>query len=244
MHKKLISKAFAKARQQLLSKNGIEPSKTKCASFLSDFLQQCKFQYSTKSLVNHFNAVDNGNEALVIKQPQVVEGLSVFLGYDDYIDFCNDHRDRLDTHQEIKEAISDKQVVIKNNSWLIRNKFMVAVGIIVLIMGALFLWQDAGQQRWMEWQVDHYEEVDFSTVRFNQGQLKLWNETRVKNFKKVSVDCNTMFYNVQGDVQIWYGKNKSGDLDYFTSTGKHPYTQKLVKPITVYMIRKYVCARL
>ncbi len=44
-------------------------------------------------------------------------------------------------------------------------------------------------------------------------------------------------------VRIWYGKNREGELEYFSSQGLHPQTGKTLKPITRYMIEKYICNR-
>lgn len=42
-------------------------------------------------------------------------------------------------------------------------------------------------------------------------------------------------------MNLWYGKNNSGEIEYFTALDKHPKTGKTLKKITDYMIRKYIC---
>ena len=46
---------------------------------------------------------------------------------------------------------------------------------------------------------------------------------------------------MDGSERLWYGKNKNKELEYFTAFGKHPETGKTLKPITKYMIAKYIC---
>lgn len=94
---------------------------------------------------------------------------------------------------------------------------------------------------WMVWNQDHYVEVRFDLEKYNISQLKRCKTERLKNFRKIPVDCNTEFFDSSGKPKIWYGKNAKKTLEYFTSLGLHPETGKTLKPITKYMINKYVC---
>ena len=93
----------------------------------------------------------------------------------------------------------------------------------------------------MVWEKTKYVEVDFEMERYELNQLKLYKSEQIENFKKVSPNCETVFFNEDGEEIIWYGKNKNGELEYFSLYGKHPETGKTLKPITDYMIRKYIC---
>jgi hypothetical protein len=55
------------------------------------------------------------------------------------------------------------------------------------------------------------------------------------------VSCETEFFDSNGEAKIWYGKNRKKELESFTAIGLHPETGKTLDPITVYMIRKYIC---
>ncbi|WP_431135335.1 hypothetical protein [Psychroserpens mesophilus] len=124
------------------------------------------------------------------------------------------------------------------------NKVLLYIGIITLItFGGIstkhILKKEA---RWMIWQEDHYIEVGFDTEKYKLNQLKLYKEERIKNFKKTTPICDTtIFFNEDGSVNIWYGKNRGKELEYFTALGLHPETGKTLKPITQYMIDKYIC---
>ena len=63
----------------------------------------------------------------------------------------------------------------------------------------------------------------------------------INNFHKTTPSCDTVFFNQDTTVRLWYGKNTDGNLEYFTSLGLHPQTNKTLKPITPYMIKKYIC---
>ena len=97
------------------------------------------------------------------------------------------------------------------------------------------------KQRWMVWEGSHYVEVSFDADKYPLSSLKLYNADRIANFKQIVPYCNTIFFNEDGSVNLWYGKSAKGELEYFTSLGKHPETGKTLKAITPYMINKYIC---
>ncbi|WP_339609501.1 hypothetical protein [uncultured Planktosalinus sp.] len=76
-----------------------------------------------------------------------------------------------------------------------------------------------------------------------EGQLKLYNEDRIAHFKKIEADCDTPYRTADGNALVWYGKNKEGALEYFTSHGLHPETGKTLKELTLYMFEKHACSR-
>lgn len=90
----------------------------------------------------------------------------------------------------------------------------------------------------MQWQKDHYELVDcdikglmsFSeTIPIDAHQLQL---------KKIKVDTNTVFFRGNEPVVFYYKVN--GELQYFNQLGNHPETGKALKPISHYIINKYI----
>jgi hypothetical protein len=92
----------------------------------------------------------------------------------------------------------------------------------------------------MQWQNDHYETVDCNVVK--QGIATL-NEVmpineREIHLKRIEVNKESLFFK-NGKPQIWYGKI-NGKMYYFNSYGTNPETGKPLKPITEYMVKKYV----
>lgn len=125
----------------------------------------------------------------------------------------------------------------------IPSRLMSRVGVLVLlIFGSIYIINHAffPKKECMQWQNDHYETVDCNTV--NQGIAAI-NEVvpideREINLQKIEVNKQTPFFK-NGKPLVWYSKIK-GKLYYFNSYGINPETGKPLKPITDYMIKKYV----
>ncbi|CAM3677528.1 hypothetical protein FLGE108171_10155 [Flavobacterium gelidilacus] len=90
----------------------------------------------------------------------------------------------------------------------------------------------------MQWQVDHYEQVDCDVkgiVSFNyvvpidEHQFKL---------KKIEVDSNFIFF--KGKKPIVFYCKVNGKPEFFNQLGKHPETEQVLKEVTPYIIDKYV----
>lgn len=117
------------------------------------------------------------------------------------------------------------------------------IGIVaVLSLASVYVMNQAffPEKQCMQWQKDHYEKVDCNVV--NQGMATI-NEIvpideREINLKKIEVNKETQFFK-NGKPLVWYSKIK-GKLYYFNSCGINPETGKPLKPITEYMINKYV----
>ena len=94
----------------------------------------------------------------------------------------------------------------------------------------------------MVWVKNHYEAVEYDKVKdttevipFNQGVLD--------NFKKITVCDTTAFFRNGNDNHplVWYGKSSNKkEYEYFNQPGLHPETGKILKPITKYIIGKYI----
>ena len=98
----------------------------------------------------------------------------------------------------------------------------------------------------MQWQNDHYEIVDCETTAQSFSSV---NETvplneKLVDFKKVEVHDTTTFF-VNGKPRYWYGKVNKDELEFFNSVGNglHPETGKALKPVSEYIIKKYVTGK-
>jgi hypothetical protein len=230
MHKKIILRAFEKARKEEVKETGVIPSIAKSASRLSDFISEDgNGPFGEKSLRNLYNlAANEDGEHVQIKQPQVVNALCKYLGFDDYAAFLI--RDKVLTPQES---------VNKSTPFTRIHKLFLGVIIgVVMVISLMFY---VNRQRWMIWEENYYVVAPFDAEKVQKGILKLYKEERIANFKRVKPDCNYAFFNEDRSVKIWYGKNTKGGLEYFTGLGKHPKTGKTLKAITAYMIREHIC---
>ena len=93
----------------------------------------------------------------------------------------------------------------------------------------------------MTWKTDHYEAIccDEQPLGFVHGVSTIpRDEKTLLHMRKIKADKNTSFF-VNEKPVIWY-KRKGDILECFTSPGLHPETGETLKPITRYMIEKYL----
>ena len=92
----------------------------------------------------------------------------------------------------------------------------------------------------MQWQNDRYVEVTCETkaVGFVDMYSLLPAKEEMLHFRKIQV-CDTTTFFRQNKPVVWYSKcNKQ--LEFFNGPGFNPENGKALKPITQYMIDKYV----
>lgn len=225
MYKEVVLQAFEKAKEDIPGRS----NKTNRSEHISTvLLDNFKYQISGKTLRNLYDQSVNSNlkEDISINS-NYVQNLCLYLGYKDYRTFL----------------MANPENTLSNDHWLldfIKKNWTVLLIFVLTIIIVLSI-TTFNQQRWMIWEDTHYVEVDFDAEKYSLSQLKIYNPNRIDNFQKVIPDCKTSFFNADDTVNLWYGKNNSGDLEYFTSLAKHPETGKTLKEITVYMIRKYIC---
>lgn len=232
MNKILIIKAFEKARIKKQAEGLKKPSQTELSEELSNFIDENEgFKLGERSFRDYYNEANKllGKESdISIKQLSVINGLCKYLDFDNYHTFLDSIE--VDKNKSKVKTVKD----------LLNSNKVVLIIISMLFIGVL-IYNSATRQRWMVWQEDHYVEVKFDPEKYDINQLKLYKEERIKFFKKVDVTCDTLFFNKDNSVRFWYGKNNSKKLEYFSALGLHPETGKTLKPITQYMIDKYIC---
>ncbi len=237
MHKELILLAFQKGMLSLEEKGMAAPSKSAIAELLSDHIDvEYTFQFGERRLRDYYNAAIK-EEEIEIKQQAVRDGLSHYLGYNSFEDWLLRTK-RLEIEEE-KSTEETKNSLFFLLNFLRRNRttLIIAVsGVIILLMIRTFF-----SEKWMMWEGDQFVETEFDGHKVESGQLLLFNEIQMHRFKRIAPNCDTRFFDVNGNAQLWYGKNSKGKLEFFTDLGKHPETGKTLRPITRYMIEKYVC---
>lgn len=96
------------------------------------------------------------------------------------------------------------------------------------------------QKECMQWQEDRYVEVDCQseTSNFYSSSSVIPYDESTSKLKKLTVTDTTTFFN--GDKAIiWYSK-VNGYPEFFNGPGFHPATGKGLRPVTDYIIDKYV----
>lgn len=115
----------------------------------------------------------------------------------------------------------------------------------ILMLLIIFLVSAYGAQQFispkkecMQWQKDHYELVDCSIAGLGiMNEIKPTAEEELK-LKKIEVSMQTRFFQKNKAI-VWYCKN-NGKQEYFNSAGFHPENGKPLKPISRYIIDKYI----
>jgi len=266
MHKEVILRAFNKAKEEEITETGIVPSTNKCAARLSLIIEEenTNFTYHKKSLYKLYKmALIESDDDIGIKQPQVVHTLCVYLGFENYEDFVLLTKSKrssegddeggfpIQIESKSNENGSETSSAFTNNTLNssggsggktiavnLKMKVFISVGIVAIL--AIVIITGVNKQKWMVWEGTHYVEANFDATKVQNGTLKLYKEDRIENFRRIEPDSTYTFFNKNGSVRLWYGKNSQGDLEYFTDLGLHPETGKTLKPITQYMINKYI----
>ena len=94
----------------------------------------------------------------------------------------------------------------------------------------------------MVWTNNHYEAVELGKMS-NTNDIIPIDQNVLDNFRKIAVcDTTNFFKNGNEDKPlVWYGKDpKTKKYEYFNQPGIHPITGKTLKPITEYIIEKYI----
>lgn len=120
------------------------------------------------------------------------------------------------------------------------TRIYLIVGVIILGLGLFFVFF-LPKNGCMQWSNDHYEVVDCDSKTQGFGminQVELLDENLV-NLKKVNVTDSTVFFDKNGDAIIWYAKTVNG-IDFFNGHGRHPENNKALKPVTPYILKKYL----
>lgn len=237
MKKKLFQEVFKKAENQCgnNTKHGLSSHLERV------FSDDLKFSVSKITFIRYYEKyIENDSNNPNNPSSDLLNKISEYLGYNNYEDFVSKN-----SQQNVKENITiylgeDSKKLSVFKTFIQKNRVsIISVGSLLLI--GFIVFNSINQQRWMVWETDHYEEVKFDAKKYNLGQLKLYDEERINDLKKITPDCDTHFFGSNGEVKVWYGKNINKELEYFTAFGLHPETGKTLAPITVYMIRKYIC---
>ena len=215
MYDTLIIAAFEKAGANLPGKS----STSNRADRISDWLlEEHQFRLSSRSLRDWLKMAKE-EPARLNPNAEAIELLARYLGYRDY-----------------KHYLKEQGLPVL--TWLRKNRVLMVVAVIGLVLALYFY---STRTRWMEWREIRYVEVGFDAKKLQDGTLKLYNSDRIEGFRKLSVNCDYPFFNHDKSPRVWYGKNTRGQYEYFSSLGLHPETGKTLKPITRYIIDKWVC---
>lgn len=219
MHNKLLLKAFEKARKEIQT-----DKKTRLAKHLSDFIfENSGEMYGEKSLRNHFNIIQK-SEPIELKS-YVTHSLSKYLGYHDFSHFIKENADVVENSKNnLKPKMKSRKVIYASS---------------LALTFAGILGYQVFKKDCMVWENRKYKSVNCDLK--TSPKLIPYDKMLLKHQKQVTPDCYYPFFTSDGHENLWYGKSAKGEMQYFTLYGLHPVTGKTLKPITQYMIDKYIC---
>lgn len=118
-------------------------------------------------------------------------------------------------------------------------KYIGAIVVVCLI--GLIIYLALPEKQCMQWSGDHYETVDCDLKIEGFGlanKIELLDKSLV-NLQKVKICDTTTCFDKNGQAIIWYGKTANG-IDFFNGHGRHPESNTPLRPVTRYILNKYV----
>ncbi len=231
MKKKLFEAVFKKAKDQSGSttRNGL-------SNHLEEhFTEKLKLNVNSITFIRyHKKYIENDIEITSNPSSDLLNKSAEYLDYKSYEDFVS--KNSIKKAGEITIVNYDRTGYIE---MIKKNKAIFILSMLLVISSIAYF--SVEKQRWMVWNETHYTETKFNPKKYDIKQLKIYKQERIKHFKKIKPSCDIKYFSENGNVKIWYGKNRKGKLEIFTSLGLHPETGKTLKPITRYMIKKYFC---
>jgi hypothetical protein len=120
-------------------------------------------------------------------------------------------------------------------------KYAVMVASIFLFVGFVVVFFAFPNKDCMQWSGDHYDIVDCELKIEGIGKsvnIEILDPTLV-NLKKIKVCDTTTYFDKNGVAIIWYAKTANG-VDFFNVHGRHPENNSPLRPVTHYILNKYV----
>lgn len=216
MTEKIIEESFEKAGEV-----GGGDTLNSRAVYLSEYLtEDHKYSITAKSLIRYFKKENK-------PKLEVLDGLAAFLGLEDFEHYV---QSRTPT-----KPIEGERLGWYKGKRLRGKEFWLLLGFFLLALGApAYQMLVKEESTCIEWMGMEYQAVSCSGEKLQKG----FNQDLLENFKRIEVNADTEFFR-HGQPQVWYYKNGE-ELEFYTAPGLHPENGRTLKPITKYMINKYV----
>lgn len=221
MLKILLLQLFEKLENE---RNNNTRSKSGNANYFVDVILEEAFRkpnlISAKSLVQYYDKyVDGKGNNSGEPNSELKNIISQYLGFDNYYDF----EEKNQTSK--KSRINLKSTKVKS----------AGVATAILLITGVVSYNASTKINCIQWKENHYEKIDCN----NNVPNPLLKDVNIETFKKITPNDSTIFFEY-GHAIVWYGKSSSGEMEFFNSRGLHPETMKELKPITKYIIDKYI----
>jgi hypothetical protein len=141
---------------------------------------------------------------------------------------------------EEPETIQDEEPEPTDNEQKNRILRYLGIAAIILVGLGLITYFNLSKKECIQWSGNHYEEVSCDLKIQGIGTFNSPEpyDERIINLRRIKVSDTTTFFRNEKAI-IWYAK--VGDsIQFFNTHGMHPETGRALKPITSYIINKYV----
>lgn len=226
VYENIVVAAFKKAEEEY-----VNDKKYRLSEYISDQIEEeNNIRITSRTLVHYYEKYIDKKEGIATPRHENIEHLCKFLGYDSYEDYVSENHHE---NEDISLPALEKPAVKKNKT------VAILWTLAIMIVGLGFYNQIESYvdpNKCMIWVTDHYEPIDCSGKR---GEIALDEET-FKGMKQLLGLCkDDTFFLPNDDPIVWYDKfhNK---LTFFTKEGIHPTNGRTLKPITQYIINRYV----
>lgn len=238
MLKKLLSQLFYKLEDE---RDNDKKTKNGNAIYFVEEILETKFgranYISSKAIKAYFDKYVEKKENNAGEPSSELKNLiAQYLGYDDFLDFENKNKSIEGDFSSVKR---DEEFLKKNVETKVFTKLIITIGVIIILFSGLYYkGMFTNKEDCYIWKENHYLKISSSEEKQNLTLICGQNST-VEKFRQVIITDTTTFF-IKGQPIIWYGKSNKGELEYFNSRGVHPVTKNELKPITEYIIKKYV----
>ena len=242
--KYLFEKVFEKAKTESgkQSKNGMSNHLERVIS--DDF----NYSITSKSFSRYYEDFIQEKNLQKDINPDLLNILAQYINHDSYADFAHDFKQNEinPIFKDVKvDPITPKYEVLiqpENNKKSLQPKKLyhkknIVMGAIasVLVGGSFMYNQIDTNDNCMIWKENHYEEIDCSETNSNMI-AKPFNDEIFRLQKITRIDTLSLDNTIG---KVWYNKS-NGELEFFTNYGLHPENGKTLKPVTEYIMNKYV----
>lgn len=238
MLNKLFSDLYEKLKTE---KENDSNKKNGCFIFFVEKILEERYNVinivSPRTLTNYYNKyVFKKENSSGEPKSDLKNIIAKYLGYNNYSDFEKENKQQIEKSGK-KPLDQSKQEILRHPKKRKTSQKAVFFILVLLIFPSLFLFNKYYKtENCIVWDQNHFETSSCNT---KDGINNNFYKIDIENFKKVRVNNNTEFFK-NGNPIIWYGKSPSGKIDFFTQRGIHPKTLEELKPITEYIINKYV----
>lgn len=141
-----------------------------------------------------------------------------------------------DEIDESKKSAEKKKDIFLN----FKNKIGKGVVLVFGLFSVGYTVKEIGfpTKKCMQWQENQYKEIACDTKGIVNFSAIIPIEEHQFELKKIHVDSATIFF--KGTKPLVFYCKVNGKLEFFNQLGTHPETGQVLKPISTYIINKYV----